>query len=161
MKLSEKRLAAGLKQKEVMKDVGLYSKIESGKALAVEKDCNKFAELFDCELTDLFEESELLFFERLLKLDKGALEEGKEFAVEEPKIVTSPVCKSAKKHIELTRKCYWLNHTRSEKLKHIIHQQGFKSEQEWFSYMVDLEIEKAACSTAMETSGKENIAPQL
>jgi transcriptional regulator with XRE-family HTH domain len=154
MELAEKRIAAGLKQKEVMKDVGLYSKIESGKAIAVESDCERFAKLFDCEMTDLFEEKELLFFERVLSLDKADIEEDKEFAVQEAKIVSEPICKPQKKHIELTRKCYWLNHTRSEKLKQIIRKQGFKSEQEWFSYIVDLEIEKAACSGGTETSGK-------
>ena len=137
-----------------MKDVGLYSKIESGKALAVESDCERFAELFKCEVSDLFEEKELLFFERLLRLGSNTLEQGKEFATEEPKIVAEPICKPPKKHIELTRKCYWLNHTRSERLNQIVRAKGFKTEQEWFSYIVDLEIEKAACSTAMETSGK-------
>ena len=158
MKLAERRICSGLKQKDVMKDTGLYSKIESGKALAVESDCERFAELFKCEVSDLFEEKELLFFEKVLSLDNGTLEKDKEFATEEPKIVAEPICKPAKKHIELTRKCYWLNHSRSEKLKRIVHAEGFKTEQEWFSYIVDREIEKAACSTAMETSGKENVA---
>lgn len=154
MKLAKRRIYAGLKQRDVMEDVGLYSKIENGKAIAVESDCERFAELFKCEVADLFEEKELLFFERVLSLDKADIEKGKEFAVQEPKIASEPICKPQKKHIELTRKCYWLNHTRSEKLKQIIHRKGFKTEQEWFSYIVDLEIEKAACSTAMETSGK-------
>ncbi|MBR5202669.1 MAG: helix-turn-helix transcriptional regulator [Clostridia bacterium] len=161
MKLNEKRVLKGLQQKEVMKDVGLYSKIENGKAIAVEPDCERFAQLFGCELEDLFEEKELLFFKRLLSLEKGHKEEGKEFADQEPKIVSAPICKSQKRHIELTRKCYWLNRTRSERLKQIIHKEGFKTEQDWYSYIVDREIEKAARSTAMETSGQENICNEI
>lgn len=158
MKLSEMRIRKGFQQKELMKDVGLYSKIENGKALAVESDCDRFAKLFECEVSDLFEEKELLFFEKVLSLDKGGFEEGKEFADREPKIVSAPICKSQKRHIELIRKCYRLNKTRNARLKQIIAAQGFRTEQDWYNFIVDREIEKAARSVGAEQGGKANIS---
>ena len=89
------------------------------------------------------EEKELDFFGRLLSLKYGGFGEEKEFADREPKIVSTPVCKSAKRHIEQLRKCYWLNKTRNEELKRIISSKGFRTEQDWFNFMVDEEIEKA------------------
>ena len=139
-----------------MKDIGLYSKIENGKALAVESDCDRFAKLFECEVSDLFEGKELLFFEKVLSLDKGGFEEGKEFADREPKIVSAPICKSQKRHIELIRKCYRLNKTRNARLKQII--AGFRTEQDWYNFIVDREIEKAARSVGAEQGGKANIS---
>ena len=153
MKLSEKRIFAGLQQKEVMKDVGLYSKIENGKALAVEEDCKRFAELFGCELPELFEEKELDFFKRLLKAESGLYLETATFAEREPKIVSAPICKPVKRHIELVRKCYRLNRTRNEQLKRIIAAEGFRTEQDWYSYIVDQEIEKTARSGGTEQGG--------
>ena len=161
MKLSEKRIASQLQQKEVMKDIGLYSKIETGKAIAIEEDCERFAELFKCELPELFEEKELDFFKRLLSLKYGGFDEGEEFADKEPKIVSTPICKSAKRHIEQTRKCYWLNKTRNEKLKKVIETEGFKTEQDWYNYIVDREIEKAAHSVGAEQGGKDKYDKQI
>lgn len=161
MKLSERRISRGLQQKEVMKDVGLYSKIENGKALAVEKDCERFAQLFGCELPELFDDSELLFFKKLLSFDKRYPAEGKKFVAEDPKIVSTPTCKPQKRHIELIRKCYRLNRTRNEKLKRIIAAEGFRTEQDWYNFVVDEEIEKAARSVGAEQGGKENMAITL
>lgn len=158
MKLSEKRLSAGLQQKDVMEDISLYSKIENGKALAIEQDCERFSALFGCGLSELFDDSELLFFKKLLSLDKRYSKENKEFAEEEPKIVSAPICKSVKKHFEQLRKCYWLGKTRNAELKRIITARGFKTEQEWFSFIVDEEIEKAARSGGTDKGGKENIS---
>lgn len=154
MNLFEKRAEKHLQQKDLMKDVSLYSKIENGKALAVEEDCKKFAEVFGCEVEDLFEEKEFDFFSRLLGAFGRVSSAGKEFADREQKIVSTPICKSAKRHIEQLRKCYWLNRTRNERLKQIISSKGFRTEQEWFSYMVDEEIEKAARSVSAEQGGK-------
>lgn len=161
MKLSEKRIASQLQQKEVMKDIGLYSKIETGKAIAIEEDCERFAEFFGCELPELFEEKELDFFKRLLSLKYGGFDEDKEFADKEPKIVSTPICKSVKRHIEQTRKCYWLNKTRNEKLKKVIEAEGFKTEQDWYNYIVDREIEKAAHSVGAEQGGKDKYDKQI
>lgn len=147
MLLAEKRIAKGLQQKEMLKDVGLYSKIENGKAIAIPEDCEKFAEVLECKVKELFDEKELLFFGKVLSLEKGDTEIGKEFAVEDPKIVSTPVCKSLKKHFEQTRKCYWLGKTRNAELKRIIEAEGFRTEQDWFSYIVDREIEKGAASS--------------
>ena len=153
MELAEKRIARQLQQKEVMKDIGLYSKIETGKAIAIEEDCERFAELFGCELPELFEEKELDFFRRLLSLKYGGFDEGKEFADKEPKIVSTPICKPVKRHIELIRKCYRLNKTRNEKLKKVIAAEGFRTEQDWYNFIVDREIEKTARSVGTEQGG--------
>ncbi|MBO5715068.1 MAG: helix-turn-helix transcriptional regulator [Clostridia bacterium] len=154
MELADKRVSLGFSQREIMKDVGLYSKIETGKAIAIEEDCNRFAELFGCELPELFEEKELDFFRRLLSLKYGSFEEDKEFADKEAKTASAPICKSAKRHIEQLRKCYWLNKTRNEELKRIISSKGFRTEQDWFNFVVDEEIEKAARSVGAEQGGK-------
>ncbi len=158
MNLSEMRIRKGLQQKELMKDIGLYSKIENGKALAVESDCERFAEIFGCRVEELFTEKEFEFFGRLLKAENGDLISNKEFADREPKIVSVPICKSQKRHIELIRKCYRLNRTRNARLKQIIAAQGFRTEQDWYNYIVDREIEKAARSVGAEQGGKANIS---
>ena len=62
MNIKEKRIEKGLSQKDIMKDVSLYSKIENGKALSTPKDSERFAELFGCAVPELFTESELSFF---------------------------------------------------------------------------------------------------
>lgn len=142
MNLSKFRTEKGLQQKDLMKDVGLYSKIENGKVIAIEEDCERFAEVFNCELPDLFEEKELIFFERVLKPCKDNFDLSKEFAENRPKLSFTLICKSVKRHIELIRKCYRLNRSRNEKLKRIIAAEGFKTEQEWYNFIVDREIEK-------------------
>ena len=50
MKLSEKRIFAGLQQKDVMKDVGLYSKIENGKRYYTFEQCRKIAIALDTSM---------------------------------------------------------------------------------------------------------------
>lgn len=153
MNLSEKRIDRGLQQKDMMKDISLYSKIENGKAIAVEEDCERFAQIFECDMQELFEEKELLFFRKLVSLENGVSDSDKEFADKDPKIVSAPICKPQKKHFDQLRKCYWLGKTRNAELKRVIESEGFRTEQEWFSFMVDQEIEKALRPDKAETEG--------
>lgn len=163
MKLSTIRSEKGFSQKDMMRDVGLYSKIETGKAIAIPEDCRRFAEMLGVSEAELFTESEAEYFGGLFKGQEAILSGGKEFDGIKLKIVSVPVCKSQKRHFEQLRKCYWLGKTRNEELKRIIAAEGFRTEQEWYSYIVDQEIEKAARSAGTEQSGndkdiKENIS---
>ncbi len=140
MRIKEKRLSAGIKQCEVMKDVSLYSKIENGKAIATESDSRRMAELFGCELDELFTKKELAFFEGLSKAAQDGESKDKEFAAKEEKLSEMPICKPLKRHLGFVRKCYWLNKTRSEELKRAVTAMGYRTAQDWYSDMVDKTI---------------------
>ena len=64
MNIHEKRIAAGLLQKDVMKDTGLLSKIENGKALPCPDDIERMAVLFNCKPQELFTGEEDAFFKK-------------------------------------------------------------------------------------------------
>lgn len=153
MKIAEMRIEKKIFQKEMMKDGGLYSKMENGKCLPTEEDARRFAKILDCGVSDLFERDELSYFKSVLDEDS---QKGSRLPFETEKSEGRLVCKpdrEVKRHIGLTRKCYWLNKTRSARLREVILSQGFRTEQEWFSFMVDREIEEAARPDKADQSG--------
>ena len=143
MNIKEKRIEKGLSQKDIMKDVSLYSKIENGKALSTPKDSERFAELFGCAVPELFTESELLFFGGLSGGFKTIKGKDSKLLAAEDKIVSCAVCKPPKRHFGFVRKCYWLNKTRNEQFSEAISKLGYKTAQAWFSAVVDETIEQA------------------
>lgn len=143
MNIKEKRMAKGLLQSDVMEDVSLYSKIENGKAISTPGDSERFAELFGCEIPELFTGDELSFFGGLSEAGRGAKAKDGKLLAKEDKIVASAVCKPPRRHLGFIRKCYWLNKTRNEEFSGAISRLGYRTAQAWFSAMVDETIEQA------------------
>ena len=143
MNIKEKRIEKGLSQKEIMRDISLYSKIENGKALSTPQDSERFAELFGCTVPELFTENELSFFGGLLGGFKTIKNKDSKLLAAEEKIVSEAVCKPSKRHLGFVRKCYWLNKTRNEQFSEAISKLGYKTAQDWFSAVVDETIEQA------------------
>lgn len=149
MNIKEKRLAKGLLQKDVLKDTGLLSKIENGKAVACPKDAKRMAILFGCETRELFTDEEDAFF--------GKTFAGGKFCHAKAKRENRAVCKP-----DMMRKCFWLGRKTNEAFSDAIKALGFSTAQEWFSKAVDetitqvtAEEEKIYCNS--DYMGREEI----
>jgi hypothetical protein len=51
--------------------------------------------------------------------------------------------------------------TRNEKLKKVIAAEGFRTEQDWYNFIVDREIEKTARSVGAEQGGSDYVATSI
>lgn len=91
MRIKELRLSAGLLQKQLFWDEGLISKIETGKAYPSERDSKRIAEALGCREIDLYTDSDIEHFKRLIF---ESLPKGEEFTDHTARTAEKGICKS-------------------------------------------------------------------
>lgn len=131
MNIKKKRIAFGLLQKDVLKDTGLLSKIENGKALPCPEDIDRMARLFECSPKELFMPDEIAYF--------GDKVVGIKLPSESKKRANKAICKPT-----MTRKCFWLDRKTNEALSDAIKALGYRSMQAWFEEAVEETIKQTS-----------------
>lgn len=149
MNIREKRLEKNLLQKDVLKDTGLLSKIENGKAIACPEDIERMAKLFECSPRELFSDEEAAYFEDTLSCGKSNSTKAK--------TADKTVCKPQKK-----RKCFWIERNTDEVFSDSLKALGFSSAQDWFNEVVEETIYEASGKpeteyTSSDYMGREEI----